>query len=65
MADKGDAHDLDAKRNLRREAQNLCARLKEAERKVRRVDMIEESQKTEAYKQAEACRNTSSSNRAR
>ena len=48
-----DGTDLEAARKLRSEARNLRARLKEAEEKARRFDEIEESNKTEAQKQAE------------
>ena len=48
-----DGMDLEAARKLRSEARNLRARLKEAEEKARRLDEIEESNKTEAQKQAE------------
>ena len=48
-----DGMDLEAARKLRSEARNLRARLKEAEEKARRFDEIEESNKTEAQKQAE------------
>ena len=48
-----DGMDLEATRKLRSEARNLRARLKEAEEKARRFDEIEESNKTEAQKQAE------------
>ena len=48
-----DGMDLEATRKLRSEARNLRARLKEAEEKARRLDEIEESNKTEAQKQAE------------